>query len=245
MVEHFLVSQSGPDYMFASTAALLLRGMGYPTRLVSGFYAHEDRFDNRAQQTAVLSEDVHTWLEVYLGGHWIPIEPTPGYEQPRETLTWYQQLQLLRDAALAWCVNHVLLICGIVTAGVLGWCSRMFWGDWLLTAACALIARYDAAGKVRVTLRLLEYRSRLAGVRRPGSSTVTGWYSAFADGLTASERGLLGEFLRAAEQCLYSSHPELLSSRRTDQVVRSCSFVTRRMGAARLRRFSSGESFHA
>ena len=81
VVSHFLEAGRGPDYMFAATAAMQLRKLGYPTRLVAGFYARPERFDQRARQTEVLAEDVHMWAEVYVGDHaWVPIEPTPGYD---------------------------------------------------------------------------------------------------------------------------------------------------------------------
>ena len=39
-VEYFLFeSRRGPDYLFATSAAVLLRSLGYQTRVVSGLYA--------------------------------------------------------------------------------------------------------------------------------------------------------------------------------------------------------------
>lgn len=80
-VEHFLFeSRRGPSYQFATAATLMLRSLGYSTRLVSGFYANPERFDVTKGHTPVNSADVHFWCEVYVAGTWVTLEPTPGYE---------------------------------------------------------------------------------------------------------------------------------------------------------------------
>ena len=81
-VGHFLLdSHRGPDYLFASAAAILLRHLGYPTRVVSGFYAAPKNFDARSRHTPVLARDVHFWAEADLGCRcWATVEATPGYE---------------------------------------------------------------------------------------------------------------------------------------------------------------------
>jgi protein-glutamine gamma-glutamyltransferase len=89
VVEQFLMERVGPAYCFATTAAVMLRHLGYPTRLVAGFYARPQRFDRLAGQTTVLAEDAHVWAEVCIDRNtWLTIEPTPGYQAPREAMTW-------------------------------------------------------------------------------------------------------------------------------------------------------------
>ncbi len=85
VVEYFLDRNGGPDYLFATTAVALIRSMGIPCRLVSGFYASPSNYDFKSGQTEVLPEDLHTWAEVYCHGVWIPIEPTPGYPVSRRS----------------------------------------------------------------------------------------------------------------------------------------------------------------
>src|SRR5205085_1957064 len=71
----------GPDYQFAGAAAVLLRVLGYPTRLVSGFYAAPGRYDPQTGHTPVVQDDLHFWAEVRLPpGDWLVVEPAPGYE---------------------------------------------------------------------------------------------------------------------------------------------------------------------
>ena len=47
VAEFLLRSHQGPDYLFASSAAVLLRSLGYPTRVVSGLYATPEMYDPR------------------------------------------------------------------------------------------------------------------------------------------------------------------------------------------------------
>jgi protein-glutamine gamma-glutamyltransferase len=61
---------------FATAAALLLRGAGVPTRLVSGFLQGE--WNPLGKYFMVRQRDAHTWIEVYLpDSGWTPFDPTP------------------------------------------------------------------------------------------------------------------------------------------------------------------------
>ena len=62
VAEFLLESRRGPDYLFASSAAVLLRSLGYPTRLVSGLYAAPGKYDPRTRHTPVTRDDVHFWV---------------------------------------------------------------------------------------------------------------------------------------------------------------------------------------
>ena len=63
-VTFFLQHGAGPDYLFAASAAMLLRSVGYPCRLVTGFYASPKHYDRLTGQTDVFPEHLHTWIEV-------------------------------------------------------------------------------------------------------------------------------------------------------------------------------------
>lgn len=91
--EFLFTSKRGPDYQFATAAAMLLRSLGYSTRVVSGFYVNPERYDLTAGQTSVLKEDVHFWTEIRVsGGDWLTLEPTPGYTVLGPPPTWGEQL---------------------------------------------------------------------------------------------------------------------------------------------------------
>ena len=65
--EFLFESRRGPEYSFGSAATVMLRSLGYPARMVNGFYARPERYDERKKHTAVLAKDVHVWCEVCIG----------------------------------------------------------------------------------------------------------------------------------------------------------------------------------
>lgn len=65
---------------FASSAVVLLRVLGVPTRYVSGYFAHEG--DGKAQ-TLVRQRDAHAWAESWVPGTgWVTVDATPGGGRP-------------------------------------------------------------------------------------------------------------------------------------------------------------------
>lgn len=76
-VEYFLTEQKkGYCVHFATSAAMLYRMCGYPTRYVEGYLAKV----NSQEPTEVKNNTAHAWVEVYLEGiGWIPVDTTPGY----------------------------------------------------------------------------------------------------------------------------------------------------------------------
>jgi hypothetical protein len=77
-LEDFLLhSREGYCEHFATAAALLLRGTGVPTRLVSGFLNGE--WNSLGRYFMVRQRDAHTWIEAYLPDKgWVPFDPTPA-----------------------------------------------------------------------------------------------------------------------------------------------------------------------
>lgn len=75
-VEQFLFeTKKGHCELFASSLALLARGMGLPSRLVVGFRV---RPPSRGDVLTVHSSDAHAWVEVYTNRRgWITMDPTP------------------------------------------------------------------------------------------------------------------------------------------------------------------------
>ena len=205
VVSRFLTNRSGPDYLFATAAAMLLRELGYPTRLVTGFYARQDRFDRRAGQTPVLADDVHVWAEVYVGGNiWVAIEPTPGYEPPAENLTFRQWAFACVVAFLHWCRQHLIMLLAITAVLIIAFQTRRDWLAFLGNAVCRLMGLRSAEARIRWTLRLLSWRSWLAGCPRPAQKTITSWYSPLMrEGNTETQQAMR-RFLLWSERLLYS-----------------------------------------
>lgn len=82
-IDFFLfTSRKGYCEYFATSMGDMLRSLGVPTRLVSGY--GPGSFDQTTNQFVVRGEDAHTWVEVYFPAPgpdkqpygWIPFEPT-------------------------------------------------------------------------------------------------------------------------------------------------------------------------
>ena len=205
VVSHFLQARRGPNYLFATTAAMVLRELGYPTRMVTGFYADEDRYQSHAGQTAVLAEDVHVWVEVNTGnGTWVPIEPTPGYEPPNEVLTWRQWWAMVIAKCAEWVARHTLpLLLGLALSISL-FLTRRVWLDAMAFVVCRLMGLRSVRARLRWTLRLLEWRAWLAGRSRPTEATVATWYAPLYVTAPATTRPALGQFRYWIDRLLYA-----------------------------------------
>ncbi|WP_161604273.1 transglutaminase-like domain-containing protein [Roseiconus nitratireducens] len=165
----FLQSRCGGDHLFATTAALMARRLGLKSRLVMGLYVRPEAFDIAAGHASVLPNDVHVWTEVQLDdGRWIEIEPTPGYRQPDYRPSWW--LVARRMATASW----PILTGGIVALGSV-YALRRFWIDWLLTVIWNLSGWLRPRRRIRLALRIIEARARLAGQGRPVGKTQRAW----------------------------------------------------------------------
>ena len=82
-VVYFLTtSHAGYGEYFASAMGSMLRSLGIPARLVSGYgpgTTESGNGDSATPEHVVTTADAHTWVEAYFPGYgWIPFEPTPA-----------------------------------------------------------------------------------------------------------------------------------------------------------------------
>ncbi|MGE3818105.1 MAG: transglutaminase domain-containing protein [Isosphaeraceae bacterium] len=229
VVAHFLLrSRRGPDYQFATAAAVLLRSLGYRTRLVSGLYAAPGQYDPRTRHTAVRREDVHVWAEVRLpSGTWVGIEPTPGYVIAGPALSFWESALAVLTEAGRWARSHALgLGFAALLAFALIWYRRELL-DRLATLIWWACREADPRGCAVRTLRLVERRSHWAGCPRPPGLTPRRWYGpiALADPDLAPD---LDSLLRLAEWSLYApSGPGRPLAGNTDDPAETCMRVVR------------------
>ncbi|HWZ43448.1 MAG TPA: DUF3488 and transglutaminase-like domain-containing protein [Candidatus Saccharimonadales bacterium] len=75
---HFLFERKkGHCEYFASAMAIMMRTLGIPSRLVTGFRGAE--FNDLNQTYIVRGRDAHAWVEVYFPEYgWVTFDPTPG-----------------------------------------------------------------------------------------------------------------------------------------------------------------------
>ena len=85
-VDWFLFDvKTGYCEQFASALTLMLRGLGVPARLATG-YATGD-YDAVLNQAVVRERDAHAWVEVWFPSHgWVPVDPTPGVDPLAATM---------------------------------------------------------------------------------------------------------------------------------------------------------------
>ena len=241
LVDHFLATGSGPDYMFASTATELLRSLGYEAQVVMGFYADSEDYDPQAMQTIIDTENLHFWTEVHVGQNiWVPIEPTPGFQAPKSWLTWQERISLAWLASLNWIADHWGLISLSLVGAVIVFRLRHV----LFDVSSLVFWRIGWFGSTRRriiwTVQILEVRARIAGKERPPSITLTKWYRALA----GSEQRLQGnrepleKLLKLADRAFYdreSAEVSLSSNIETD-VYSACAKLLRTWTSRRMKR---------
>ncbi|RFA17267.1 hypothetical protein B7R21_00575 [Subtercola boreus] len=70
----------GDDEQYAVMMALMARELGYPARVVMGFYPAKYEGASAAQQ--ITGDDLHAWVEVdFQKAGWVPFDPTPPKDQ--------------------------------------------------------------------------------------------------------------------------------------------------------------------
>ncbi len=176
-VEDFLLhTRRGPEYLFATSAAVLLRSIGYSTRVVSGFYAHPDRYDAARRNTPVYAKDAHVWCEVCIGAStWLTLEPSPGYQLLKPPPNLWEKV--MRGLHAAWRLlvrqSAVLLAAAVVLILIVA--RRRFLEDRLRTLRWRFIARGDSRNRAAELAELVDHRLRLAGLPRRAGTTLRRW----------------------------------------------------------------------
>ena len=92
---------------FASSMAVMLRTLGIPSRVVTGFRGAQ--FNQVNSTYIVRARDAHSWVEAYIpGAGWTTFDPTPASDAP--VMTAWSRSQLYLDAAREfwreWVVNY-------------------------------------------------------------------------------------------------------------------------------------------
>ena len=78
-----VTTRRGFCQQFASAMAVLVRALGYPARIATGYTP--GTYDPSAKAYRVTTANAHAWVEVYFPGYgWMRFEPTPGPGNPPE-----------------------------------------------------------------------------------------------------------------------------------------------------------------
>jgi hypothetical protein len=189
-VAHFLfVRRKGHCEYFASSMAVMLRSLGIPARLATGFQSGV--YNPISGLWLVRASDAHSWVEAWIPGHgWTTFDPTPAdgnagglailgrlalYLDAAGTFwqEWVMTYDVARQGTLAYHMEQGARRWGIrwadtaasVRAGweryVAVWPRRFGWQA--LGWAAGLVALGFAAGPL---IRLMRMRQRVERVRR-------------------------------------------------------------------------------
>ena len=187
---HFLfVRRKGYCEYFASSMAVMLRSLGIPARLATGFQSGV--YNPVSGLWLVRASDAHSWVEAWIPGHgWTTFDPTPAdvnaggltilgrlalYLDAAGTFwqEWVMTYDVARQGTVAYRMEQGARHWGIrwsdtaasVRAGweryVAGWPRRFGWRA--LGWAAGLVALGFAAGPL---VRLMRMRQRVQRVRR-------------------------------------------------------------------------------
>lgn len=101
-VEDFLFTRkSGYCEHYATAMVILLRTLGIPARLVTGFLPGE--WNEFGHYYAVRQQDAHAWVEVYFPhSGWITFDPTPSVTAPSRFPLFAQMASLVDSMRLTW-----------------------------------------------------------------------------------------------------------------------------------------------
>ena len=138
---HFLFTRKkGHCEYFASAMAVMLRTLGIPSRLVTGF--ESGIFNPLTGLYVIRASDAHSWVEAWLPGRgWVTFDPTPPDPSPGANALMVK-LALYADAV------------------------ETFWQEWVVSYdlghQATLADRMQQAGR-RVSLRWLERMFDMAG----------------------------------------------------------------------------------
>lgn len=220
--EFLFETKRGPEYLFASSAAVMLRSLGYSARLIGGFYARPDKYDDRKQHTAVHAEDAHFWCEVSIGSNtWLTIEATPGYEllQPPPGLL-QRMWQLVHSLWLVVVANAVLLAATTALL-ILTYVKRRSLQSLMLTLRWKLTSRELADRRAIRLASLVDHRLRLAGMERSVGTTLKRWAT------RAELKPVRDDLLRVAEiadRAMYSGTLNEVEPEELDRLATGLSF---------------------
>ena len=93
----FLQTRQGACQQFASAMAALVRGLGIPARVATGFTGGSRLGDDRY---LVTTREAHAWPEVWFqGAGWVRFEPTPRDNDVRVDAPEYSRAPPLQEAA--------------------------------------------------------------------------------------------------------------------------------------------------
>jgi protein-glutamine gamma-glutamyltransferase len=173
-IDDFLFgSRKGPDYLFASAAVILLRELGYPSRLASGFYIDPKSYSEEKSHYALTSENLHFWVEILLPTNsWAVVDPTPGFTDELHNESFIDHAWIWFYYFQAWFRQNLILIMISITVLMIVILFRRSIYDQAFCLYLARLQHSDIRRFIILTLRHLEWRLAASGQRRPVACSI-------------------------------------------------------------------------
>jgi hypothetical protein len=96
LADFLFTRKQGHCEYFASAMAVMLRALGIPARLATGFQSGV--YNPLSELWVVRASDAHTWVEAWMPGQgWSTFDPTPP--DPNPGFAWFARMNLYLDAA--------------------------------------------------------------------------------------------------------------------------------------------------
>ena len=211
-VDWFLFdAKKGYCEQFATAETMMLRGLGIPARLATG-YATGD-YNPVLDQSVVREHDAHAWVEVWFENHgWVPFDPTPGVSGLAAT----QFPNHWAASGIARLIPHLSIGAPMAVLGSLGALAvvppavviallvTLLWA-WVRTwRRRAAVARRAPPGESEL-LRLYDRVQRRVGRRRaPPETPIEYIHAPHPHPLPLGERGLLEELTVLVNEGAYA-----------------------------------------
>jgi hypothetical protein len=115
-VDWFLFDvKKGYCEQFATAETLMLRSLGVPARLATGYSTGD--YNPVLDQAVVRERDAHAWVEVWFPNHgWVPVDPSPGFSPLAAT----QFPNHWAAAGIAQLIPHLTISAPMAALGPLG-----------------------------------------------------------------------------------------------------------------------------
>ncbi len=201
-IDDFLFgARKGPDYLFATAAVVLLRELGYPCRLASGFYIDPASYSEEKAHYALNSGNLHFWVEILLPtNQWVVVDPTPGFTDELHSDSLYDIAWIWFYYTRAWFFsNYIAIFLASLTVMTLFLKRRHIYDR----AVCLWLIRimpFQPRRQVVLTLRHIEWRLSCSGMPRPKGCTIRRHWLG-----TLSLNGPTASLIPLAEWAAYSA----------------------------------------